>query len=199
MKSILIGDNRYKVECNALSYIFYKKFFNINIFDDINKIREYLIFQKNLSQNVILNNLEAATKKVQNFLDAISRLTYICIYCKNREIEEFEEWKNKNNLLNSEDNDWIGKIIQLVTDCYIDEEVEQELSKDSESNENEKVLFPEHTFLYTCLRIGLTMKDLENLTYVDVSKIFLSITKKRKTSKYRMATQADWDNLAASS
>lgn len=199
MKSILIGDNKYKVECNALSYIFYKQIFNINIFDDINRIREYLIFQRNLSQNAIQNDLEAATKKVQNFLDAISRLTYICIYCKNREIEEFEEWKNKNNLLNSEDNDWIGKIIQLVTDCYIDEEVEQELSKDSESNENEKVLFPEHTFLYTCLRIGLTMKDLENLTYVDVSKIFLSITKKRKTSKYRMATQADWDNLAASS
>lgn len=199
MKSILIGDNKYKVECNALSYIFYKQIFNINIFDDINRIREYLIFQRNLSQNAIQNDLEAATKKVQNFLDAISRLTYICIYCENREIEEFEEWKNKNNLLNSEENDWIGKIIQLVTDCYIDDEVEQELSKDSESNENEKVLFPEHTFLYTCLRIGLTMKDLENLTYVDVSKIFLSITKKRKTSKYRMATQADWDNLAASS
>ena len=199
MKSILIGNKKYKVECNALSYIFYKKIFNINIFDDINKIREYLIFQKNLSQNVILNNLEEATKKVQNFLDAISRLTYICIYCKDKEIEDFEEWKKDNNLLNSEDNDWIGKIIQLVTDCYIDEEVEQELSKDSESNENEKVLFPEHTFLYTCLRTGLTMKDLENLTYVDVSKIFLSITKKRKASKYRMATQADWDNLAASS
>lgn len=199
MKSILIGDKNYKVECNALSYIYYKKIFSINIFDDINRVREYLIFQRKLSQNVILNNLEEATKKVQNFLDAISRLTYICIYCKEKELEDFEEWKNENNLLNSEENDWIGKIIQLVTDCYIDNEVEKELSKDSESNENEKVLFPEHTFLYTCLRIGLTMKDLENLTYVDVSKIFLSITKKRKTSKYRMATQADWDNLAASS
>lgn len=199
MKTIKIDDKKYKVECNALSYIFYKKIFNINIFDDINKIREYLIFQKNLSKKAILSNFEEATKKVQNFLDAIYRLTYICIYCKDKEIEDFDEWKNENNLLNSEENDWIGKIIQLVTDCYIDEEVEQELSKDSESNENEKVLFPEHTFLYTCLRIGLTMKDLENLTYVDVSKIFLSITKKRKTSKYRMATQADWDNLAASS
>ena len=65
--------------------------------------------------------------------------------------------------------------------------------------DSEEVLFPEHHFLLACLRLGLTIQDLRFLTYVDVMKIFLSIeTKKTGETKYKEATQADWDRLANS-
>lgn len=65
--------------------------------------------------------------------------------------------------------------------------------------DSEEPLFPEHHFLLACLRLGLTIQDLRFLTYVDVMKIFLSIeSKKEKKTKYKEATQADWDRLANS-
>ena len=65
--------------------------------------------------------------------------------------------------------------------------------------DSEEVLFPEHHFLLACLRLGLTIQDLKFLTYIDVMKIFLSIeTKKTEKTRYKEATQADWDRLANS-
>lgn len=57
------------------------------------------------------------------------------------------------------------------------------------------MLFPEYYFIGTCLQVGLTIADLEKLTYVEVMKILLTLTEK-KPSKYKKATQSDWDKLA---
>lgn len=57
------------------------------------------------------------------------------------------------------------------------------------------MLFPEYHFIGTCLQVGLTITDLEKMTYVEVMKILLTLTEK-KTSKYKKATQSDWDKLA---
>lgn len=64
--------------------------------------------------------------------------------------------------------------------------------------DNEETLFPEHSFLLACFRLGLTIQDLKFLTYVDVIKIFLSIDRSKKTEKkeeIRQATQTDIDRL----
>jgi hypothetical protein len=47
------------------------------------------------------------------------------------------------------------------------------------------------------LRIGLTLNDLKELSYVDVMKILLSFLPGEE-KKYKKATQADWDRLALS-
>lgn len=66
-------------------------------------------------------------------------------------------------------------------------------------NENDKKdLFPEHEFLASCLRIGLHINDLEQLTYIDVMKIFLSYLEEGK-NEIKQATQKDWDALAGRS
>lgn len=57
------------------------------------------------------------------------------------------------------------------------------------------MLFPEHHFLLTCFRLGLTIQDLKFLTYVDIMKIFLSIETKKEDTGVREATQADIDRL----
>ena len=62
--------------------------------------------------------------------------------------------------------------------------------------DNNRTIFPEHEFMASCLRIGLSISDLEKLTYVDVMKILFSFadTNNKKTT-IRKATQADWDKL----
>lgn len=80
---------------------------------------------------------------------------------------------------------------------FVDEEVNKEYEKLSDSN-NSYDPFPEHTFISSCLRIGLSLNDLKILSYIDVMKIILSFIDKGegKKTNYKMATQADWDNLA---
>ena len=82
--------------------------------------------------------------------------------------------------------------------AFVDEEVLKELKKQNYGNDSKEDLFPEHAFIATCLRIGLNLKDLEHLTYVDVLKIFLSLSGYRTNSNengIRMASQKEIDRL----
>lgn len=65
------------------------------------------------------------------------------------------------------------------------------MNKNNSGNE-EKILFPEHDFISTCLRLGLTLGDLKLLTYIDVIKIMLSFLRRNKEKPdTRQATQQD--------
>ena len=68
----------------------------------------------------------------------------------------------------------------------------KELSKIKEKS-NYKEIFPEHEFLGSCLRVGLHIADLKELTYVDVMKILVTFITDNSTSKE--ATQSDIDKL----
>lgn len=70
----------------------------------------------------------------------------------------------------------------------------KELSKIKENN-NAKEVFPEHEFLGSCLRIGLHIADLKELTYVDVMKILVTFIQNDSINSSRKATQNDIDKL----
>ena len=55
-------------------------------------------------------------------------------------------------------------------------------------------MFPEHSFIASCLSAGLSIQDLKLLTYVDVLKILVSLIPGSK-EKGEMATQSDIDNF----
>lgn len=57
--------------------------------------------------------------------------------------------------------------------------------------------YPEQEFLASCLKVGLTTKDLEELTYIEIMKVLYSSLEKNNNLKkdYREATQADIDKL----
>lgn len=76
--------------------------------------------------------------------------------------------------------------------AFVDEELSKELDKINGDGKNKEV-FPEHEFLGSCLRIGLTISDLKELTYVDVMKIFITFIGSKTTQKE--ATQRDIDKL----
>lgn len=194
MRTVTINNIEYEINCNALTYLYYRKIFDKNVFDDINIVRDFLMIQleKKSSDEKIL-------MKLNSYIEAINRLTYSVIYTQNQNIEDYLKWIEKNQVI-EQNNNCISIIVEDIIDCFIDSNVSKELERINKcSGNDEDVLFPEHHFLSACLKLGLTMKDLEILTYIDVLKIFLSFgTKKEEKSKYKEATQVDWDRLANS-
>ena len=86
----------------------------------------------------------------------------------------------------------------LIT--FVDEEAIKELKKLVKSEEEINLKFPEHDFFATALKIGITIEDLKELTYVDILKIFISFLQKDKdktTNGVRKATQDEINQLVA--
>ncbi|MFR5951360.1 MAG: hypothetical protein ACLUG5_04655 [Clostridia bacterium] len=82
----------------------------------------------------------------------------------------------------------------------MDEEAIKELKKIVKSEEEINLKFPEHDFFATALKIGITIEDLKELTYVDILKIFISFLQKDKdktTNGVRKATQEEINQLVA--
>lgn len=83
---------------------------------------------------------------------------------------------------------------------FVDEEAIKELKKIVKSEEEINLRFPEHDFFATALKIGLTIEDLKELTYVDILKIFISFLQKDKDKTkngVRKATQEEINQLVA--
>lgn len=190
---IKIGNKEYVGCCNAMTYIFYNKVFNLNIFDDLDKIKGCLIKFKLQSGN---------KDDIDNMVDIILRLIYILIYTNNQnEINSFEKWKkqHEHEVIELET---INEVIEFFVDNFYSQEVKEELDKIKVSkNEDETIIFQEHTFLNQCLNIGLNIEDMTKLSYVDICKLLIVNMNKAKNlrkPKYKIATTQDWDALAAS-
>ena len=190
---IKIENKEYVGCCNAMTYIFYNKVFNLNIFDDLDKIKGCLIKFKLQSGN---------KDDIDNMVDIILRLIYILIYTNNQnEINSFEKWKkqHEHEVIELET---INEVIEFFVDNFHSQEVKEELDKIKVSkNEDEPIIFQEHTFLNQCLNIGLNIEDMTKLSYVDICKLLIVNMNKAKNlrkPKYKIATTQDWDALAAS-
>ena len=92
--------------------------------------------------------------------------------------------------------------------AFVDIELEKNIenilknSKTTDSKEDKKELYPEHSFLSICTKLGISYEYLEKFTYVDIMKIVYSFletniesNKDEKQEQVRMATQADIDKL----
>lgn len=77
--------------------------------------------------------------------------------------------------------------------AFADEELSKELDKKIKTNVSTKEPFPEHEFIASCLRVGLSLNDLKELTYIDCMKILLSFL--GEENKEKIATQKDIDKL----
>ena len=198
MKTITINNSEIKIACNALTYMYYRKIFDKDIFDDIDAVRDFLVLHLSADNlNIENKTRENIIPKLNAYIEALNRLTYVAIYTNNQDIEDYVKWIKSNNILEQESN-CTATIIEEIIDCFMDGKVHEELKKLNESSRDDtEVLFPEHFFLSACLRLGLTLENLKILTYIDVMKIFLSTTREKKErKKVKKATQADWDRLA---
>lgn len=81
---------------------------------------------------------------------------------------------------------------------FVDDRLEEELNKKIKTNSGKQPTFPEQSFLLSSLKLGLTLNDLKQLTYVEVMKLILECLdtpENKETEKIKNATQADIDKF----
>ena len=129
MKKIDINGQIYDIDCNALTYINYRKKFNRGIFEDIDVIQRFLTMQvlqtnqlkekdPNISEAQIIKQLSnLMLKNLDDYIEAVTRIAYICCYTANENIGEYEDWLKSIKRINTNDP-WIVEVTEFAVDCF---------------------------------------------------------------------------------
>jgi hypothetical protein len=129
MKKVKICDREFDIDCNALTYIQYRKKFNRGIFEDFEIIQNFITMQTLMAnqlkkENPKITEVEITTKlsrlmlkSIDNYIEAVTRITYICCYTANTKIGEYEEWLKLIKRINTTDN-WIVEVTEFAVDNF---------------------------------------------------------------------------------
>ncbi len=129
MKTITICDKKFDIDCNAFTYIQYRKVFNRGIFEDIQVLKDYLVTQTVTSiqlkeENPKLSEVELAGKlsdimmsKLDGFIETVTRIAYILIYSANQNIEDYEAFLKSIKSFKIDD-DWIVEVTEFAVNCF---------------------------------------------------------------------------------
>lgn len=129
MKTITICDKKYNIECNAFTYVQYRKIFNRGIFEDIQVLKDYLVSQtlntiEIKKKNPKINNIELSNMlsetmmpKLDGFIDSITKIAYILIYSANEDVESYEVFLKGIKKFKTDD-DWIVEVTEFAVDCF---------------------------------------------------------------------------------
>lgn len=129
MKTIKIGSQEFNISCHASTYRDYADIFDRNIMKDLQTTQNFL--KKELeSLNKYKEQMPKATaQKIQelifedtlgdlnDFIECITRMCWICIYDNDKDIACYEEWYSSLERLSLSD-DWIMEVMALCADCF---------------------------------------------------------------------------------
>lgn len=129
MKQIVIEGKSYDIDCNALTLILHNRLFKKGIIQDINVLRNYIIVQTlkvneikakfpKLSDEEIDNQVATFMNNyIDDFIEAITRITYSLIYTANEKTESYENFLKGIKKLRIDD-DWIVEVTEFAVDCF---------------------------------------------------------------------------------
>lgn len=129
MKTIKIGSQEFNISCHASTYRDYADIFDRNIMKDLNTTQNFLRNEiKSLekhkedmpnasAQEIQELIFEDTLDELNDFIDCITRMCWICIYDNNKDIASYEEWYNSLERLSLSD-DWILEVMALCADCF---------------------------------------------------------------------------------
>lgn len=128
MKKIKIGSKEYNISCHASTYRDYADIFNRNIMKDLHTTQVFLrkqvnSLQKNYkSKKVSLEKLQElifndTLLDLDDFIECITKLCWICIYDNNPDIEDYETWYRSLERLSLSDS-WILEVMALCANCF---------------------------------------------------------------------------------
>ena len=129
MKQIAIDGKNYDIDCNALTYITYRKKFNRGIFEDIDIIQKFLTMQvlqanqlkeenPKMSESEMVKQLSNLMLKViDEYIEAVTRIAYICCCTANEKIGEYEDWLKEIKRIKTNDK-WIVEVTEFAVDCF---------------------------------------------------------------------------------
>ena len=134
MKKIDICGKEYEIDCNAFTFMEYRKKFKDNgIFEDFGTINNFETIQvlltaelKNKNPNITEAEIVRETsrqmlKYMDDFVEAITRVGYICCYTANPKIGEYEDWLKGLKRINTNDM-WIVEVTELAVNCFCGQE-----------------------------------------------------------------------------
>lgn len=127
MKTIVICDKEYPIDCNALTFVKYKAIFKTGILKDMQFIQNYLIKQTVIANQVEEKEISEAEKLNQiskymiddtdDFITKVTQIAWILIYTADNRIEEYEKWlKSITNF--KIDDEWIAEVTEFAVDCF---------------------------------------------------------------------------------
>ena len=127
MKTIEICGKKYEIDCNALTYVKYKTFFEKGILEDIQTIQEYLVRQavavqqaedQKMSEEEQVAFLNEAMKKyIDEYIVVVTRIAWILIYTADKKVVEYEEWLESLEKFKVDD-DWIVEVTEFAVNCF---------------------------------------------------------------------------------
>lgn len=129
MKTITICGKDCEIDCSAFTYIKYRQTFKTGLMEDIQKIQTFTILQSinkekiesrnpNISNEELENKLgEAMIGTIDEFIEPITRITWILMYSADSSIMEYEKWLK--TLVGFSINDkWIVEVAELAVNCF---------------------------------------------------------------------------------
>lgn len=127
MKIIKICDKEYEIDCNALTYIQFKKIFGVGLFKDIQTLKTFFAIQtekilelnkKGIEKIEIERELnEELLNYVDDFVESITRIAYILIYTANNKFKNYEEFMKDIPKL-SIDDEWIVEVTEFAVEKF---------------------------------------------------------------------------------
>lgn len=129
MKKIDICGKEYEIDCNALTYIQYRKIFKRGIFQDIEIIENFVSLQVLIADKIKKENPKISDSEItkqlsrtmltniDEYIEAVTRIAYICIYTANKRVGSYEEWLTNIKRINTTDK-WIVEVTEFAVDCF---------------------------------------------------------------------------------
>ena len=129
MKTIKIGSQEFNISCHASTYRDYADIFDRNIMKDLNTTQNFLRKEIKSLEKHKEDMPNASNEEIQemifkdtvddlnDFIDCITRMCWICIYDNNKDIASYDEWYNSLERLSLSEN-WIMEVMALCADCF---------------------------------------------------------------------------------
>lgn len=127
MKTIKICDKEYEIDCNAFTYVQFKKIFGIGLFQDIQTLKTFFSKQSKKILELEETGLEEVEVEkelnkellnyVDDFVEAITRITYILIYTANDKFKSYEDFMKDIHSL-SIDDEWIVEVTEFAVEKF---------------------------------------------------------------------------------
>lgn len=133
MKKINICGKEFDIDCNAFTYLQYKKLFNKGIFEDFKTISDFTTMQVLITADLKEKNPEITEAEIiknisnlmleylDNYIEAVTRIGYICCYTANQNIGTYDEWLKGLTRVNTNDL-WIVEVTEVAVNCFCGQE-----------------------------------------------------------------------------
>ena len=127
MKEITINDKKYKIDCNAFTYVKYPSFFENGIIDDMNIVRNYLVKQTLLvnkykqegkaEEEIYILVSQILSNEIDKFIIKVTQIAWILIYTANEQIDSYENWLKGLKKFSISDK-WISEVTEVAVNTF---------------------------------------------------------------------------------